>query len=100
MASAALRIPQREVATFCQRHCIRKLALFGSALGPNFGPQSDVDVLVWFERGRVPGMFALVTMEQELSDIIGREVDLRTPEDLSCLFRDDVVANAEVQYAG
>ena len=99
MPSNAPQLPQEEISTFCRRHHIRRLSLFGSVLRPDFGPQSDVDVLVWFEQGRVPGMFALVTMEQELSDMVGRKVDLRTPEDLSRLFRDDVVAHAEVQYA-
>lgn len=93
------KLPRQEIAAFCRRHHIRKLALFGSVLRSDFGPHSDVDVLVWFGEDRVPGMFGLVAMEQELSDMIGRKVDLRTPEDLSRLFRDDVVARAEVQYA-
>lgn len=99
MPSNALQLPQEEISAFCRRHRIQRLSLFGSVLRPDFGPQSDVDVLVCFEQGRVPGMFALVAMEQELSDVVGRKVDLRTPEDLSRLFRDDVVAHAEVQYA-
>ena len=99
MAGTVLQLPQERTAAFCRRHHIRRLALFGSVLRPDFGPQSDVDVLVWFEQGQVPGMFALVAMERELSDMVGRKVDLRTPEDLSRLFRDEVVAHAEVRYA-
>jgi uncharacterized protein len=93
--------PSRErIAEFCQRHHIRKLALFGSVLREGFRADSDVDVLVEFEPGRVPGFFRLFDLEEELSQLFGgRKVDLRTPEDLSRYFRDEVVAQAEVQYA-
>lgn len=90
---------QQAVARFCQKHHIRKMSLFGSVLRPDFGPDSDIDVLVEFEEGHVPGLFRLMAMQRELSEIIGgRQVDLRTPEDLSRYFRDRVVAGAEVQY--
>jgi len=89
-----------EIAEFCRRNHIRRLSLFGSVLRDDFGPESDIDVLVEFEPGQVPGFLALYDMEQELSALAGgRTVDLRTAEDLSRYFRDDVVAHAEVQYA-
>ena len=81
-------------------HHIRKLSLFGSTLKGTARPDSDVDLLVEFETGRVPGMLALVSMEAELGDMLGgRKVDLRTPRDLSRHFRDEVIWMAEVQYA-
>ncbi|MCH7937414.1 MAG: nucleotidyltransferase family protein [Proteobacteria bacterium] len=91
-------IPEDKIADFCRRHHIRRLALFGSVLRDDFGPESDVDVLVEFEEGHVPG-FAFFAMEAELSAIIGRKVDLNTPGFLSRYFRDRVLAEAEVQYA-
>ena len=94
-----IKIPTAEIAAFCLRNHIRKLAFFGSVLRNNFRPESDVDVLVEFEKGNVPGFISLARMERELSDVIGRKVDLRTPEDLSRYFRDEVVAEAEVLYA-
>jgi len=94
-----LTVDKAGIAGFCQRHCIRWLAIFGSALRDDFGPDSDIDVLVDFVPGHVPGFFRLVEMEEELSIIFGgRKVDLRTPEDLSRYFRDKVVAEAQVQY--
>ncbi|MGB5773712.1 MAG: nucleotidyltransferase family protein [Sedimenticolaceae bacterium] len=85
---------------FCHEHGIRRLSLFGSALRGMAGPDSDVDLLVEFEPGRVPGLLALAEMEAELSEALGgRRVDLRTPNDLSELFRDAVMETAEVQYA-
>lgn len=92
-------IDRKSIAAFCRRHRIRKLALFGSVLRDDFGPASDVDVLVEFEPEQSPGMLALATMEMELSDLLGRTVDLRTPQDLSPWFRDDVLGSAEVLYA-
>ena len=91
---------KRKIAAFCRAHHVRRLALFGSALRADFDPDSDVDVLVAFEPGHVPGFFRLARMERELSEAFGgRKVDLRTAEDLSRYFRDDVLAAAEVQYA-
>ena len=80
------------------RHHIQKLSIFGSALGENFGPESDIDILVEFEEGSVPGLLALVKMEEELSRLFGRTVDIRTPGDLSRYFRNEVLERAEVQY--
>jgi predicted nucleotidyltransferase len=91
-------IPRAEIESFCTRNHIRKLSLFGSILTDRFRPESDVDVLVEFEPGRGPSYFDLVGMEQELSAALGRKVDLRTPQELSRYFRDQVLATAVVQY--
>ncbi len=87
------------IAQFCGKHGIKRLAFFGSVLRDDFRPDSDVDVLVEFEVDREPGLMRLAGMERELSAILGRKADMRTPEDLSRYFRDEVVANAETQYA-
>ncbi len=93
-----IHLPRDKVAEFCKRNRIRKLSLFGSALRGDFRPDSDVDVLVEFEPGHVPGL-AFFAMENELSEILGRKVDLNTPQFLSRYFREHVLAEAEVQYA-
>ncbi len=88
------------IAQFCREHHICRLALFGSVLRDDFSPESDIDVLVDFEKGHVPGLFGLVRLERELSAVFGgRKIDLRTPEDISRYFRENVLAEAEVQYA-
>jgi predicted nucleotidyltransferase len=93
-------LPKDALAKFCREQGIRRLAVFGSALRADFGPDSDIDLLVEFEPDRMPTLFDIAGMEQELSALLGgRKVDLRTPEDLSRYFRDRVVAEAEVQYA-
>jgi len=100
MINNKIIVPQEKIADFCRRNHICKLSLFGSVLRGDFGPDSDVDVLVEFETGHVPGFFRLFDLEKELSSLFdGRKVDLRTPEDLSRHFRNEVVAKAEVQYA-
>jgi hypothetical protein len=92
-------IAEEKIREFCERHHIRRLAIFGSALRDDFDPESDVDVLVDFEPGHVPVFFRLFDMQEELSSLFGgRKIDMRTPEDLSRYFRDKVVATAEVQY--
>ncbi len=96
---AHIEIQQEEIAEFCKRNHIRKLALFGSVLRDDFGPESDVDVLVEFEPEHVPGYIRLAGMEIELSEIIGRKVDMNTPNCLSRYFREEVIQAAEVQYA-
>ncbi len=93
-----VELPREQIAAFCVEHHIRKLSLFGSVLTERFGPESDVDVLVEFEPGRVPGYFGLSAMERELSELVGRKVDLRTAAELSRYFRDQVVSSASVQY--
>jgi uncharacterized protein len=93
-----IEIPAEELARFSQRNHIRKLSLFGSILTARFSPDSDIDVLVEFDQDHIPGFFGLTRMESELSEIFRRKVDLRTPEELSRYFRDEVVASATVQY--
>lgn len=89
------------VALVCRRHHIRTLSLFGSMLSGTDRPDSDVDLLVEFEPGKKPGLLRLAAIEAELSALLdGRQVDLRTAEDLSRHFRDNVVRMAEIQYAG
>lgn len=92
-------VPQTVLASFCQRHHITRLALFGSALREDFSAESDVDVLVEFEHGHVPGLIRLAGITRELSDLVGRPADIRTPGDLSRYFRDQVVKLAVVKYA-
>ena len=94
---AQIEIPVDEIAAFCRRHHICRLALFGSILREDFGPASDVDILVEFEPGQVPGL-AFFAMEEELSRILGRKVDLNTPQFLSRYFRDEVLGEAEILY--
>jgi hypothetical protein len=93
-----LEIPKEKIEAFCRKHHIRKLSLFGSVLREDFGPDSDVDVLVEFEPGQTVGLLRLAGMEIELSDILKRKVDLRTPAELSRYFRQQVLDSAEVQY--
>jgi predicted nucleotidyltransferase len=95
--SAKIPIPREKIAEFCRRHHIRRLSLFGSVLRDDFGPDSDVDVLVEFETGHVPGL-AFFGMEAELSQILGRKVDLSTLQFLSRYFRDEVLNEAQEQY--
>jgi uncharacterized protein len=90
-------IPKEKIAEFCRKHRIKKLALFGSVLREDFRSESDVDVLVEFEPGNVPGL-AFFSMEKELSEILGHKVELHTPQFLSHYFRDRVMAEAEIQY--
>ena len=94
---ARIIIDREKISDFCRRHHIRKLALFGSVLREDFKPESDVDVLVEFEQGHVPGL-AFFSMEKELSEILNHKVDLNTPQFLSPYFRDQVLAEAEAQY--
>jgi len=94
-----INIDHEKIAQFCKKNHIRKLSLFGSVLRDDFRPESDVDVLVEFEPGAVVGLIKLAGMENELARILGKKVDLRTPEDLSIYFRDEVLKSAEVQYA-
>ena len=94
---ARIPIDADKIADFCRMHHIRRLSLFGSVLRDDFGPASDVDVLVEFEPGHIPGL-AFFSMEEELSQIIGRKVDLNTPKFLSPYFRDRIERESEVQY--
>ena len=95
-----ISIPKDQIASFCRERGIRRLSVFGSALRPDFRPDSDIDVLVEFEPGRTPGLLGIARYERELSAILGgRKVDLRTPEELSRYFRQSVLDEDEVQYA-
>jgi uncharacterized protein len=96
---AQLLIDDQALAAFCEQNHIRRLAFFGSVLGSDFRPDSDVDILVEFEPGHVPG-FAFAGLQEELSQMIGRCVDLHTPGSLSRHFRDKVQREAQVRYAG
>ena len=90
-------IDRAQLATFCRRNGVRRLAVFGSALRDDFAPHSDIDVLVEFEAGRTPGL-AFFSMQDELSRLFNRVVDLHTPASISRYFRDQVLAEAEDQY--
>ncbi len=94
-----IAIDRAGIADFCRRHHIRRLALFGSVLRDDFAPDSDIDVLVEFEPGHTVGLIRLAGIERELSDLLGRKADIRSPADLSPYFRDEVLDEAEVQYA-
>jgi uncharacterized protein len=97
--AARIQLDKDRIASFCRKHHIMRLALFGSVLTDQFTEESDVDVLVEFDPAHIPGMIRLCGMERELSEIIGRKADMRTPNELSRYFRDDVVKTAVVQYA-
>ena len=94
-----LRIPidRKKIGDFCRKHHIRRLAFFGSVLRDDFRPDSDVDVLVEFEPGHVPGL-QFFAMEAELSEILRRKADLNTPQFLSRHFRRQVELKAEAHY--
>lgn len=97
---AEIEFDRERLAEFCRERHIRRLAVFGSALRSDFGADSDIDLLVEFEPDHVPGLFGIARLERELSALLdGRKVDLRTPEDLSRYFREQVMEEAEVQYA-
>ena len=92
------KIPKDKLADFCKRNHISRLSVFGSSVRGESRPDSDIDILVEFERDKTPGLFALVKMEMELTEMLNRKVDMRTAEDLSRYFRDEVVRNAQLQY--
>ena len=93
-----LTIPREAIADFCRRNRICKLALFGSALREDFRPDSDVDILVEFEPKARVGLIRLAGMELDLSELLRRKVDMRTPQDLSPYFRDEVLQQAETLH--
>ena len=97
-----VRIPveTEQIALYCRKHFLRKLSLFGSVLRDDFRSDSDVDVLVEFFPGHIPGFLKIAEMERELSSLLGgRTVEIRTPGDLSRYFRDEVMESAETLYA-
>ncbi|MGI0483187.1 nucleotidyltransferase family protein [Geminocystis sp. CENA526] len=91
-------IPKKSIEHFCEKHHIQKLSLFGSVLTSDFNEKSDIDILIEFSPEHIPGLITLAKMELELSSIFKRTVDLRTPEDLSKYFRQQVLDLAQVQY--
>lgn len=97
MAELRIKVPRKQIEAFCKKNHIRKLAFFGSVLREDFGPMSDIDVLVEFEPGKTPGL-AFFGMQEELSEILGYKVDLNTPGFLSKYFREQVMRDAKVQY--
>jgi len=94
-----IEFPKEEIEEFCKKHYIRKLSLFGSALRDDFTPESDLDILVEFDPSHIPGLIRLAGMEIELTGLLGRKVDMRTAQDLSPYFREDVLSSAKVRYA-
>jgi uncharacterized protein len=92
-----LPIPNDKIADFCRQNYIRRLAFFGSVLRDDFNQTSDVDVLVEFSPNHIPG-FEFFRMQEELAEILKRPVDLHTPKSLSRYFRDQVMAEAELEY--
>ncbi len=100
MKSLPVNIRRDKIGAFCRIHHVRKLSLFGSVLRGDFGPDSDIDILVEFEPDHTPGYLGMVRLQRELSEMLGgRRVDLRTARELSKYFREDVLNGAAVQYA-
>ena len=91
-------VDKRKIQRFCSKHHITSLRLFGSVLTSKFTRKSDVDVLVEFDRKHIPTLFQFVDIEEELSELFGREVNLKTPGSLSRFFRNDVLSQAEYLY--
>ncbi len=98
MNNTGVKVAKEKIAEFCKRNHIIKLSFFGSILRDDFGPESDIDILVEFDPEHIPGL-SFFAMEQELSELLERKVDLQTPNFLSRYFRDKAKAEAEVQYA-
>lgn len=98
MDRQGIHLESESIAALCRRYGISKLSLFGSVLTEAFRPDSDVDVLIEFPTGETPSLLTLGAIQSELQQLIGREVDLKTPEFLSRYFRAEVMRSAEVQY--
>ncbi|MBM3767317.1 MAG: nucleotidyltransferase family protein [Acidobacteria bacterium] len=94
MTTLPITVPQAEIAEICKQYHVKRLSLFGSVLTDRFRPESDIDMLVEFVPGSHPTLFTVVGMEEDLGSLLGRKVDVRTKEDLSRFFRDEVVRNA------
>ena len=100
MSRGRPEIPREVIENFCRKHHIRKLSIFGSYLREDFSPESDIDFLVEFAPEHTPTLFDVAGMEIELSEMLnGTKVDLRTAQELSRYFREEVLAESEVQYA-
>jgi predicted nucleotidyltransferase len=98
LSEARISVPKDRIAEFCKRHQIRRLSFFGSVLREDFGPDSDVDILVEFKPGTRMGLIRLSGLEIELGKLIGRKVDLNTPGFLSKYYRDQILTEADVQF--
>ena len=99
MLKSNIDLSKEKIKEFCRKNHIRKLSVFGSYLKEDYNEESDIDILVEFIPENIPGLIRLAAMENELTSIIGRKVDIRTAEDLSRYFREEVLASAEVKYA-
>jgi len=99
MSRAKIQIPKERIVDFCRRHQIRNLSLFGSVVREDFKQGSDIDILIEFKPGKRIGLLGLTALEFELSEIVGHKVDLNTPGFISKYFRDQILAEREVQYA-
>ena len=97
MHATNIELPRDAIAAFCQRHAITRLALFGSVIRDDFDLESDIDVLVEFAPGYTPGL-AFFDMQNELTELLGRQTDLNTSGWISPFFRDEVLAEAQVIY--
>lgn len=94
-----IRIPKKELADFCRRYNVQKLALFGSVLGSNFRANSDIDVLVSFQPNAKIGFITFSRMQRELAELFNRPVDLVPMDGLKPVIRDSVLSNIEEVYA-
>jgi predicted nucleotidyltransferase len=94
-----ITIDKSALAEFCRQNHICRLSLFGSILRDDFGPDSDVDMLVEFDPAAAVGLIKLAGLELTLTELVGRKVDLRTPQELSPLFRERAEAKADVQFS-
>lgn len=97
--SAAIQLDYQTLKAICVRHGVQTLSLFGSAIHGTYGPDSDLDFLVQFLPGQQVGYFKLAALQLDLEQALGRRVDLKTPDELSHYFRQQVVQEAVVQYA-
>ena len=98
MVNYKIKVSRPELSAFCHKHHIRRLAFFGSVLRDDFGPESDVDVLVEFDQNAKVGLIKLAGIELELGELIGRKVDLNTAGCISKYFRDKILSEAEDLY--
>lgn len=94
-----IQVPKDKIRIFCKKYHVKKLSFFGSMLRNDFSADSDLDVLIEFQPNQKIGYLDMARMEEELSAIMNKKVDLRTPAELSRYFRQEVLENAEVQYA-
>jgi predicted nucleotidyltransferase len=99
MGRPNIDLADKKITEFCKRNHIRKLSVFGSYLREDMRADSDIDILVEFDPDRIPGLIRLARMENELSSILGCKADMRTAENLSRYFRQEVLESAEVKYA-